>query len=309
MLKVMSKNVSILDNTFHKEHLFSSGHAVPVFNVSSVQGLNQIIGYGKYINRDYGMVFYRGQCKLHTTMQPSIFHNIKSQKARSDANCILVKMIDSVCVDKQLMSEFGLQCASDRSNLIVEGALQHYGINTHCIDAVDNHWIALWFGLNKYVKINSNTNYVKYLKRSIATLDVISAFNSKLLDEEFGHQYLLLIASGSLSSDETGIGDGSETISVDLRRALPSVFLRPHAQHGFVLKKKARPGNEDYDLSKSVIAILRMRIDFVESWLGVGQLLTQQNLFPSPGYDHGYNILLKRSDIFLREVSIPEYVY
>lgn len=45
--------------------------------------------------------------------------------------------------------------------LVVEAVLQHYGATTYCVDFVDNHWTALWFGLYKWDKTNS-----RYLLRN-----------------------------------------------------------------------------------------------------------------------------------------------
>lgn len=51
-------------------------------------------------------------------------------------------------------------------------------------------------------------------------------------------------------------------------------------------------------MSETVIGILKIRIDIVEQWLGTGELLTQENLFPPMAYDNGYDLLLKRQDLF-----------
>ena len=78
---------------------------------------------------------------------------------------------------------------------------------------------------------------------------------------------------------------------------MPSIFLRPHAQHGWVIRKKTHNG-AGYDISEAVIGILKIRIDNAERWVGTGELLTQNNLFPPMAYDCGYDLLLKRNDLF-----------
>ena len=94
-----------------------------------------------------------------------------------------------------------------------------------------------------------------------------------------------------------------------MRQALPSIFLRPHAQHGLVIKKKPHHGTVcDYDMSDTVIGILKIRIDRTIQWIGNGQLLSQDNLFPAPAYDHGYDMLLSRTDIFNGEYDIAKYI-
>ena len=109
---------------------------------------------------------------------------------------------------------------------------------------------------------------------------------------------------------EKGIAVNKNFVTVDLRQALPSTFLRPHAQHGLVVKKRiGKPTNiEDYDMATEVIAIIRVRIDRAASWIGEGFLLSQDNLFPPPAYDFGYDILLSRKDLFEKNnASIIHY--
>ena len=95
-----------------------------------------------------------------------------------------------------------------------------------------------------------------------------------------------------------------------MRKSLPSVFLRPHAQHGIVVRRKLANETQaaDYDMSSQVIGILRMRVDRVKSWLGDGDLLSQANLFPPPTADYGYDILLSRNDLFSDKNMIAKYL-
>ena len=44
--------------------------------------------------------------------------------------------------------------------MVIEAVLQHYGAKIFCVDFVDNHWTALWFGLYQW---NSQEN--KYERR------------------------------------------------------------------------------------------------------------------------------------------------
>ena len=66
---------------------------------------------------------------------------------------------------------------------------------------------------------------------------------------------------------------------------------------------------EKYDLATEIVGIIRIRTDRVSRWLGNGSLLTQENLFPAPGYDTGYDVLLQRTDIFKSsEFKIAKYI-
>ena len=37
---------------------FRNGLEVPMYEVSTISGFNQLIGYSKFVNRDYGEVYY-----------------------------------------------------------------------------------------------------------------------------------------------------------------------------------------------------------------------------------------------------------
>lgn len=172
--------------------------------------------------------------------------------------------------------------------LIIEGLLQHYGIKTHFIDVVDNHWIALWFGLYKAIEIKSVKSYICYRKRTI---------NKIKCDD--GYQYMILIASNNNLTNLFNLNETkSETVTIDLRANTPSTFLRPHAQHGLVIRKLKNDETSGYDISKYVVGIIKISINCVDKWLGDGTLLTVDNLFPSPAYDLGYDLLLERNDLF-----------
>ena len=112
---------------------------------------------------------------------------------------------------------------------------------------------------------------------------------------------------------EYGIIETANFVEVDLRKALPSIYLRPHAQHALVVRRRDKGNIEQkagyYDMASQVTAILRVRIDRVSNWLGEGTLLTQGNLFPSPSIDQGYNNLLMNSEIFKDPFDIKKYFW
>ena len=59
-------------------------------------------------------------------------------------------------------------------------------------------------------------------------------------------------------------------------------------------------------MASQVTTILRVRIDRVIEWLGEGSLFTQDNLFPSPSIDQGYNNLLMHENIFKKPFDIKK---
>ena len=253
-------------------HKFSSHHEVPVFEVSDYRALNQLIGYAKFLNTEYGDVYYRGEVHLHQTLLPSIARYPNYSRFEEALNTAIRNAIS----DEKFSGTAKLSGFKGKRNpaLIVEALLQHYGYSTHFIDLVDNHWIALWFGLNQFKKI-----------KNLSAVD------------------------NNAAPVERGIYVGNEIITIDLRSSLPSIFLRPHAQHGLVVRRNTHDPADSFDISANVVGIVRLRIDNVISWIGSGNLLESANLFPSPAYDYGYEILLQRKDLFENDYHrIAQYI-
>lgn len=286
-------------------HRFTNGHEVGLFEVSDYRALNQLIGYAKFLNTDYGDVYYRGEVELHNTLLPSISR--KSGCANYER--VLNEVIDKTLLDSRFAKTAKLLGFKGRHNprLVAEAMLQHYGYSTHFIDLVDNHWIALWFGLNKFRTIKNLSEYCLYEKRVVNPIELLSA--SEDAKNEI-YQYMILVAvDNNAAPVERGIYIGNDIITIDLRSSLPSIFLRPHAQHGLVVRKNIHQTGESFDVASNVIAVVRLRIDNVSAWIGEGSLLSNQNLFPSPAYDYGYELLLQRSDLFATEYqNIAQYV-
>lgn len=287
-------------------HEFSSGHKVSIFDVYDYRALTQLIGYAKFLNANYGNVYYRGEVHLHQSMLPSIARK-KSQGAQDKVAYALNKVIDAAIHDTDFSKFAGLKNLKNERNqkMIMEALLQHYGYSTHFIDVVDNHWIALWFGLNKIQKIKNRSSYYLYTRRTVNPIDVCSSENDTDI-----YQYMLLIAADNkIAPIERGIYVGQNTITIDLRSSLPSIFIRPHAQHGLVIQRNRHETQEAFDIDRNVVAIIRLRIDRVASWIGEGKLLTNSNLFPAPAYDYGYEVLLEQNNLFKNDYhEITQYI-
>lgn len=158
---------------------------------------------------------------------------------------------------------------------VLEPLLQHYGVKTTYLDLVDNVWVALWFALHqtKGESINSH-EYVYYSNNTNP------------------YSYILLVATDAINiSDRNGVYEGATTRLVDLRKALPSYFLRPHAQHAYMLKKK---GRVESDYSDLIIGIAKIPTELGFKWIGTSEFLTVSALFPAAYFDTGYKILLKK---------------
>lgn len=304
----------IPDTEFVGNYKFDSGNTVPIFEAFSVFGFNRIVGYLKYINRTYANVYSRGECKLHKSIIPSLYRE-KSDIKNEDRKVTMI--VNRFFADEKLSKSLSLEMDDkENSRHRIEGVLQHYGATTSFLDVVDNHWIALWMGLNKYEVKQQSDFYAEYKERKIPYVDKLCA-NSDYTDEgkweDAIYQYVLLIATPVADEHSmNGINKTKDFIEIDLRKALPSTYLRPHAQHGLVIRKnvsKENPQKEDFDISTNVVCIIKIRIDRAKTWIGNGELLTQDNLIPPPGYDPGYDLLLSKYEIFRNSsLKITKYM-
>lgn len=84
---------------------------------------------------------------------------------------------------------------------------------------------------------------------------------------------------------------GEDTYTVDLRKALPSTFSRPAAQHGWIVRKYHR---EQCNYNDRVIGVVEVDVLDASKWLGEGEFLSPENFFPDYSYDQGYKVLLSR---------------
>ncbi len=238
---------------------------IPIYHLKSATALNQLVGYVKFINGSNGTVLYRGQDSDHGSLTPS--------GCRKGRVAINDNVISAVCSDDAMVNFFQLSDSEiagwkNYQSVVVESALQHYGSRTYCMDFVDNHWCALWFGLYKF----QNGIYTK-----------------RIDDNEFLYLYMYLADTNG--SCIRGLYIGENTYTVDLRKALPSCFLRPAAQHGWIVRNKVR-SHCTYD--SGVVCVAKILVSDAIKWLGDGELLSQNNFFPDFDIDQGYHVLLER---------------
>ena len=242
----------------------SSGDSIKVYTIETVHDLTQFIGYGKYMNCQNHNVYLRGQTSLYDgKLIPSLYRG--KQKEES----ITMKY-------NHRMNEFKKSIKSfyQYERNVLEPLLQHYGIKTPYIDLVDNVWVALWFALHqaKSSLVNSH-EYIYYH------------------DTKEKYAYILLIASDARDvTGYKGVYKGESTTLVDLRNATPSYFLRPHAQHAFMIRKKD-PCPKDY--SDLIVGIARIPTEIGFKWLGTNDFLTVNSLFPAIYFDSGYEVLMR----------------
>ncbi|ADL34651.1 FRG domain-containing protein [Butyrivibrio proteoclasticus B316] len=240
------------------------GDSVNVYHIETVNDLNQFIGYAKRINNKYGDVYFRGQTSLYNgKMIPSLY---RGQERLDSITEKYNRRINKVVKSKGFKGY-------DRA--IFEPLIQHYGIKTPYIDLVDNVWVALWFALHEaQTKIINSHEYVYY-------------YDSKA---KFSYIVLMLSDATKGKEEKPGVYVGEKTTLIDLRKSTSSVFLRPHAQHAYMIKKNEEcPG----DYSDLIVGIAQIPTSKGLSWLGCNEFLSLKSLFPACHFDSGYEHFLR----------------
>ena len=266
-----------LDNLFIRdaEYIRDDASGIDVYQVYDPHALVQAAGYLKYKSAvDFSeSIYFRGQTKLYPGVVPSLFRGCTSKAAQDKRVNTLNKALLDIRSRSKILSKI--------PTLAHEPLLQHYGLRTTWIDVVDNIWVALWFGCHEAHVSGPNTSYLHYEKR-------ISR------EGEPSFAYISLIAADMPGANTLapGIYRGTNTDSIDLRVASPSIFLRPHSQHGILLRKRGDSTKRPLDYRSQLRGVIRIGLIDALSWLGVGGMLGAHALFPPPFYDRGYSIFL-----------------
>lgn len=245
--------------------------------VKTPQALVQAVGYAKYKLKNR-LVFYRGQTKHYSSIEPTLYRT-KNHRKEHVIVTDLKKSERSRKLD--LVISF-----LEKNNFFLEGTpsnlheavLQHYGFKTRYLDFVDNIWVALWFASTAFME---------------STFDKKNQRICKSIEE---YSYIYVVSPGVIKSTDNGIiytEEGYEVI--DLRTTAQSMYLRPHAQHGVVIKRIADKKFKNSDMFDATKLIIKISNSDAIKWLGNGELVAPGNLFPSPFYDHGYAALQERN--------------
>lgn len=336
MAKLYLNNPTVLPNSntgngakFIRTFRFTIGHEVPIYNVENEAAFNQLIGYAKYLNANYGSVYYRGIDSLYDNVRPSIMRR-RTWGVADDLNALISEINDHPILKNSLK----LMCCQKSRNkrdeednkkfkrnnkYRIEALLQHYCGFTRFLDVVDNHWIALWMGLHDFNKCGEGGKYINCVKREVLPIDVLFYTNgmpprSGISENDFPdkcYEYILLMAFPEEGgSSVNGVYETKEFALVDLRKALPSIYLRPHAQHALVMRRRDKGETSlmasYYDMASQVVGIIQVRIDIADKWIGDGKLVRKENMFPLPSIDAGYNSLLK-NEVFKYPFEIVKY--
>lgn len=246
-----------------------------VLHVDSPHALFQAAGYLKFKFGASGGegIYFRGQQKLYDggSLTPSLYRGISSKKTQDDKHAALSKIINEFIRQDSIFQKF--------NQYAYEPLLQHYGISTSWIDIVDNVWIALWFACYKAIKVKKFMHFEERIPSD--------------MDDKDKFAYILLVAAdlSCFSPHNPGYYSSSKTELIDLRIAAPSIFLRPHDQHGLLFRKKDKI-RRPIDYADQIRGVIRVDLAKAIEWIGNGKMINTHSLFPPPYYDNGYQILL-----------------
>ena len=213
----------------------------------------------------------RGQGKLYDSLSPTLYRGItpKTQSKRHERLSRVIHEFYSSCDLFKKVPDYAR-----------EPLLQHYGIQTTWLDIVDNVWVALWFAVHRALTSGAENQYMHFDVRN------------PLIGDEFAYLLLIKTEDSRVEQVKKGISKGKLSETVDLRIAAPSIFLRPHAQHGLLFRARGTDGGRLTDYSSAIAGVLRFSLEDGKRWLGFGAMHDVRGLFPPPYFDHGYRILL-----------------
>jgi len=149
---------------------------------------------------------------------------------------------------------------------------------------VDNVWVALWFACYEAKTVTRGSEQYMHFEKRIPRPH-----------DKDQYAYVLLLESAFF--DPVGGFPGhykdnrSETI--DLRVAAPSHFVRPHAQHGLLVRRLSNTELPLSDFGPMHVGTIRVNLASALDWLGSATTLTSHALFPPAYYDYGYRELLE----------------
>lgn len=241
------------------------------FDVETPHALSQIAGYAKYRLANDGAVYFRGQAREHGEMRPGLFRKVATSATADSRTRQLQDYI------KQQVSSNNI-FINNTPDYAYEPILQHYGLKTRWIDLVDNIWNALWFACHTARSVGKNDQYIHF----------------DVNENKYCYIYLMQFGSFEKKLNHGMIRTTKMMRIIDLRIAAPSMYLRPHSQHG-VLARRGKITDDNMDYSDCVVLLLRFETDKALQWLGVSPLVQTNFMFPPPTVDQGYKVFLEKN--------------
>lgn len=276
---------------------------IPIYEITEPNVLTQVMGWLKFRERE-GQITFRGQTRIYDDMSASGFRDASGRGAiqaagRANLAHAVTAYVDRLmrcacscpggpfafasshmCVERvPRQARGGNPLVADTFRATIEPLLQHYGLRTRWLDVVDNVWVALWFACHGQ---QGKGRHAFHLRRSVAR-EGHSAF-----------AYVAVLNMGIVAAAPKvpGYWVGESTRVVDLRQAVPSQYLRPHAQHGLLVAPATLASHQNGSLASQVVAYLEIRLVDAIEWLGTGAMTSPYVLFPPAAQDEGYRRLL-----------------
>lgn len=242
-----------------------------VYDVRSPHAFTQVIGYSKHAMRKEGRIFFRGQSEMYPKMLPSLFRGATGWPG-------IHKRVEAI---KRVVNQSSASFIRNTPEYAHEPLLQHYFLKTRWLDLVDNAWVALWFACHEVRSTGSRSEFAHFVQR------------------ESGFAYVILIDTGNGHEDvlKPGLVCSDKVMTIDLRSAAPSMYLRPHAQHGLLFRRAVIEKIGDADLAEFVVGVVRVDVKDALRWIG-GSMLSVHYLFPPPHYDYGYRRFLEEEIVY-----------
>jgi hypothetical protein len=263
-----------------RDFVWDSGAAC--LEVRSPHALTRAAGYLKYVSAQdaTGPIYLRGQTNLYESLRPALYrryggprHHRGTPISQKMKTGVEGKLADYL---KATKTTGFLRGTPDHAR---EALLQHYTVRTRWLDLVDNVWVALWFSVVRGEACGPEGQYLHFTDS----------------DEKYG--YILLISPGAGVPDAArpGVVVSEKAEVVDLRQAAPSLYVRPHAQHGLLFRRKSYPDVAATDLMDFKVGVIRVLANDARSWVGLGRLADVHSVFPPPHFDQGYLHLLEKA--------------
>lgn len=239
----------------------------PYIETKSYAALIQIIGYYKYMSHKDGKkneLVLRGQTKCYGSMIPNAYRQLDKEEYRQKD-----ERIDAFLEHFRNVAQYDLAPLNQGTT---EPYLQHYGIATRWLDCCDTAPNALFFATHQRI-YDKKTRLVKYVKSR----------------NRYGVLYIIDCGGPKMPhrSATLGLSSFDALDLIDLRVAKPSKILRPHMQHGLLVR------NHDHGhMDMQVIAALRFDCKMGRRWLGDAESLSYESYFPGPQQDSALNFLM-----------------
>lgn len=241
-------------------------------------------------------VFYRGQTilygKNHNEMKPSAYRNgDRSKEVNASISAVL-----------KLPPFNGLKISREA----IEGMIQQYGGVSRWIDVVDNIWVALWFACHRAWTASdiAETDKAKMHKHSSMCYVHYERRVPELEKEDKRYAYVVLLGvEEKLELTSPGFYKSQRDELLNLRQALPSQFIRPHAQHGWLVRRRKGSGYVK-DLKDMIHGIIKIPLEIALDWLGNSKAFLVDSIFPPPAFDTGWRDLMFRDEVAKQRVFL-----